>query len=248
VVENLLPYPVDENGYRSSVKISAPLMHRHWCHLFMIYPYYTVNWEQPENRENIINSLKYWGSPKIPNTWTQSVISSMYSSIGDGEKALEHMNLALASPNLYPNTFHAEGRNPCSETYGGLCRMLQDILIQSWGDKIRIFPAVPNEWEDAVFHNLRAEGGFEVSAKRENGKTVLVRIKNNAGMPCIIEPGFNGEFDSMGGKVKKMGDGIYSLTIPKGNEIILYDKDNINFKIEEVVVENPEYNFYGLKN
>ena len=191
VVENLLPFPVDENGYRSSVKLAAPLMHRHWCHLFMIYPYYLVNWEQPGNREHIINSLKYWGSPKIPNTWTQSVISSMYSSIGDGEKALAHMNLALASPNLYPNTFHAEGRNPCSETYGGLCRMLQDILIQSWGDKIRVFPAVPNDWKDAVFHNLRAGGGFEVSAKRENGKTVWIRIKNNAGEPCDIEPGFN---------------------------------------------------------
>jgi hypothetical protein len=247
VVENLLPFPADQNGYRSSVNISAPLMHRHWCHLFMIYPYYIVNREQPENREHILNSLKYWGSPKIPNTWTQSVISSMYSSIGDGEKALEHMNLALASPNFYPNTFHAEGRNPCSETYGGLCRMLQDMLIQSWGDKIRIFPAVANEWKDAVFHNLRAEGGFEVSAKRENGKTVWVRIKNNAGEPCIIEPGFESKFNVKGGKLTKVGPGVYKLAIKKGEEAFLFTEIQDENLIIQPVKGSEEYNFYGLK-
>ena len=248
VTINLLPFPQNENGFMSSANKSAPLGHRHWCHLFQIYPYYLVNWENTNDREVILNSLQHWGSPEIPNTWTQAVISSMYSSVRDGEKALKHMNLALASPNFYPNTFHAEGRNPCSETYGGLCRMLQDMLIQSWGNKIRIFPAVSSEWKDVIFHNLRAEGGFEVSAKREYGKLMWVRIKNNAGEPCVIEPGFKGEFNSVGGKVKKIGDGIFSLTIPKGNEIILYDKNNINFKIEEIVVENPEYNYYGLKN
>lgn len=247
VVDNLLPFPADENGYRSSVGISAPLMHRHWCHLFQFYPYYTVNWEQPENRKNILNSVQYWGSPKIPNTWTQCVISSMYSSVRNREKALEHMNLALASPNFFPNTFHAEGRNPCSETYGGLCRMLQDMLIQSWGGKIRIFPAVPNDWGDVVFHNLRAEGGFEVSAKRQNGKHVWVRVKNNSGEACIIEPGFEGNFKVAGGKIKKVREGIFSLQFEKGKEMILYDETISNFEITAIVSKDQEYNFYGLK-
>lgn len=247
VVENLLPFPADENGYRSSVGKPAPLFHRHWCHLFQIYPYYLVNWEQPENREKILNSLQYWGSPEIPNTWTQCVISSMYSSVKNGEKALEHMNLALASPNFYSNTFHAEGRNPCSETYGGLCRMLQDMLIQSWGNKIRIFPAVSNEWKDVVFHNLRTEGGFEVSAKRENGTTAWVRIKNNAGQPCTIVPGFEHDFKVKGGKLTHLGSGIYKLAIKKGEEAILYStSDNRNLAVEPVK-GTEEYNFYGLK-
>lgn len=247
VVKNLLPFPADGNGYRTSVNKSAPLMHRHWCHLFMIYPYYLVNREQPENREHIINSLNYWGSPKIPNTWTQCVISSMYSSIGDGEKALDHMHLALNSPNLFPNTFHAEGSNPCSETYGGLCRMLLDMLIQSWGDKIRIFPAVASEWKDAVFHNLRAEGGFEVSAKRENGKTVWIRIKNNAGEPCIIEPGFENEFIVKGCKLTKMGQGVYKLAIKKGEEAFLFTEMHGENMVVQPVKGTEEYNFYGLK-
>jgi hypothetical protein len=246
VILNLLPFPQDENGYMSSSNKSAPLGHRHWCHLFQIYPYYLVNWENTNDREVILNSLQHWGSPKIPNTWTQAVISSMYSSTRDGEKALKHLNLALASPNFYPNTFHAEGRNPCSETYGGLCRMLLDMLIQSWGDKIRIFPAVAEEWQEAVFHNLRAEGGFEVSAKRENGKTVWVRIKNNAGEPCIIEPGFDDKFSVKGSKLKKLETGVYKLDIKKGEEAYLYLDANETFKIAPVRKGFGEYNAFGL--
>lgn len=247
VVDHLLPFPVDENGYMCSAQLSAPLMHRHWCHLFQIYPYYLTNWDQPQNREVILRSLKYWGSPAIPNTWTQAVISSMYSSVKDGENALKHLNLALASPNFYPNTFHAEGRNPCSETYGGLCRMLLDMLIQSWGDKIRIFPGVPDSWKDVVFHNLRAEGGFEVSAKKENGKVVWVRVKNNTGELCIIEPEFNGTFKISGGKIKKASESTFVLNIEKGKEMILYTKNTADLKIEPVETEEKQYNFYGLK-
>lgn len=247
VVDNLLPFPADENGYRSSVNISAPLMHRHWCHLFQFYPYYVVNWEQPENRTDILNSIKYWGSPEIPNTWTQCVISSMYSSIKDGESALKHMDLALASPNFFPNTFHAEGRNPCSETYGGLCRMLQDMLIQSWGEKIRIFPGVSKEWEEAVFHNLRAEGGFEISAKRENGKTVWVRIRNNTGEACILEPGFEGNFSTKGGKIKMLAKNLYRIKIVKGEEAVLYANEDEGFEVTPVQSGNEAYNAYGLK-
>lgn len=247
VADYILSFPVDENGYRSSTNKPAPLMHRHWCHLFQIYPYYIVNWEQLENRENIMNSLKYWGSPEIPNTWTQCVISSMYSSVGNGNKALEHMNLALASPNFYPNTFHAEGRNPCSETYGGLCRMLQDMLIQSWGDKIRIFSGVPDSWGDVVFHNLRAEGGFEVSAKKENGKTVWVRIKNNAGGKCRIEPHFAEKFKVSGARIKKLNGKTYELDIKKGEEAILFTNENLNLVVSPIQNNSGEFNFYGLK-
>ena len=246
VMGKLRPFPVDENGFMCSAKQSAPLMHRHWCHLFQIYPYYLVNWEQPDKREDILKSIKHWGSPKIPNTWTQCAISSIYSSIGDSENALKHLDLALASPNFYPNTFHAEERNPCSETYGGLCRMLQDMLIQSWGNKIRVFPSVPKVWKDVVFHKLRAEGGFEVSARREAGKTIWIKIKSIAGEPCIIAPGFSGKFNTKGAKVKMISDGLYSVHLKKGKEAVLYVGDFVDCIVEPVEIPESEVNSYGL--
>jgi hypothetical protein len=242
IVRNLRPFPADENGYMVSAEESAPLMHRHWCHLFQIYPYYLVNWEQPENRDVILTSIKHWGSPEIPNTWTQCVISSMYSSVRDGDNALKHMDLALASPNFYPNTMHAEGRNPCSETYGGLGRMLQDMLIQSWGGVIRVFPGVPDEWDQAVFHNLRAEGGFEVSARRENGATNWVRIRSHAGEPCVIEAGLVGTVRTTNGGITKLEGGRYRLRLKKGQEAILYVSSYGDLHVQPVDCDAVGYN------
>jgi hypothetical protein len=93
----------------------------------------------------------------------------------------------------------------------------------------------------------QAEGGFEVSAKRENGKTVWVRIKNNAGEPCIIEPGFESKFNVKGGKLTKVGPGVYKLAIKKGEEAFLFTEIQDENLIIQPVKGSEEYNFYGLK-
>ena len=40
---------------------------------------------------------------------------------------------------------------PVTETPLSLCDSMQLILLQSWGDKIRVFPAVPKDWENIEF-------------------------------------------------------------------------------------------------
>lgn len=41
---------------------------------------------------------------------------------------------------------------------------------------IRLFPATPDAWPNAAFDDLRAEGGHRVSARRERGHTVWLRV------------------------------------------------------------------------
>lgn len=60
------------------------------------------------------------------------------------------------------------------------------MLLQSWGGKIRVFPAVPEEWKDITFHNWLAEGAFEVSAKLTDGKPEYIIIKSLAGASCFF--------------------------------------------------------------
>ena len=57
---------------------------------------------------------------------------------------------------------------------------VHEMLLQSWGNLIRIFPATPEEWSDVSFSQLRAEGGFIVSAERKGGKTVRVTINSDS--------------------------------------------------------------------
>lgn len=58
------------------------------------------------------------------------------------------------------------------------------MVLQSWAGVIRVFPACPASWGDVRFHDLRAEGAFLVSARREAGRTKWVGIKSLAGEPC----------------------------------------------------------------
>jgi hypothetical protein len=60
---------------------------------------------------------------------------------------------------------------------------LQELLLQSWGARVRPFPAVPSTWPDAAFANLTAEGGLRISAVRTNGTTAWVGVTAAAVAP-----------------------------------------------------------------
>ena len=119
--------------------------------------------------------------------------AALYAALGMGSPALEMLQNFLdgKSPasRLHSNTFYTEsgGKNPVIETPLSAASATMDLLLQSWGRKIRVFPAVPEEWKEATFRDLRAEGGFLVSAARYNGQTDWVRIQSEAGEPCILK-------------------------------------------------------------
>ena len=93
------------------------------------------------------------------------------------EQALESLRNYL--PTTRRNGFHCNKPNSAAVTLEGnfaAGQAVHEMLLQSWGGKLRIFPAVPGQWKDAAFESLRAEGGFIVSARRVAGKTVTVTI------------------------------------------------------------------------
>ena len=77
---------------------------------------------------------------------------------------------------------------------------VHDMLIQSWAPSIglgeagivRLFPATPWSWHDASFDDLRAEGGFRVSAKRVNNATVWFKIIADADGLLRVRDNFGG--------------------------------------------------------
>ncbi|NQV31445.1 MAG: hypothetical protein HQ515_02070 [Phycisphaeraceae bacterium] len=66
--------------------------------------------------------------------------------------------------------------------------VLSELLVQSVGDVIRVFPAWPKE-RDARFHHLRTQGGFLVSAAMIDGKIGRIEVKSTVGGPLrIVSP------------------------------------------------------------
>ncbi|MFA6240136.1 MAG: glycoside hydrolase family 95-like protein, partial [Candidatus Hydrogenedentales bacterium] len=71
-----------------------------------------------------------------------------------------------------------------SETLGILAP-LQEMMLQSWDDAIRVFPAWPRNL-DASFEDFRAHGAFLVSASYAKGVVGDIRIKSERGGTCRL--------------------------------------------------------------
>jgi hypothetical protein len=83
----------------------------------------------------------------------------------------------------------------------GITGPLSEMLLQSYGSVIRLFPAWPKDVA-ASFRTLRAEGAFLVSASWVDGKVTACQIASEKGALCrIYYPGGFQVHDATGGAV-----------------------------------------------
>ncbi|MDX1681947.1 MAG: hypothetical protein R3336_02395, partial [Phycisphaeraceae bacterium] len=175
VIERLADFPVDESGFMLAAEAPAPAYHRHLSHLMMIYPLHLVHIDQPGVRELLDRSYEHVhhaGRPEGDDShplqaMVQTHAAPIACALERAEDALEGLN-RLADELSPAGHWPPHEDNPCIESTLGLANIIQDMLIQSWSDPladepgpIRIFPAVPDAWEDVTFHDLRAEDALE---------------------------------------------------------------------------------------
>lgn len=255
VLAELVEYPVDDLGLMVGAGVSHSKSHRHWSHMLMVFPLYQMNVDQPENRGLVEKTIKHWLAAENGKQifgWSRAAASCLYSTLGDGDQALDSLHKHHDHKRfVMPNAMYIEG-SPVIECALFAGRSLQDMLIQSWGNSIRIFPAVPSSWDDASFHNLRTEGAFLVSASRKGGNTQWVRIKSLAGEPCRIRPSLGGEISvRQNGKTKKVNppkSGIIEIALEKGAEALLFAGDKVpDLTIVPVHIDPKQSNAWGIK-
>ena len=71
------------------------------------------------------------------------------------------------------------------ESLGNFAAGIQEMLLQSHEGVIRVFPAVPDDWEAAFI--LYAEGGFRVASRRAaHSEPVFVEVISQRGLPCSV--------------------------------------------------------------
>ncbi|MFH5181367.1 glycosyl hydrolase family 95 catalytic domain-containing protein [Paenibacillus sp. TAB 01] len=245
VLERLVPYPEDENGLLLGKDAAIEFGHRHFSHLLAVFPLHVLTGEQAEERELIHKSLRYWtGMEGDMRGFTFTGAASIAAAIGLGDEALQYIRSFLHL--IKPNTMYREA-GPVMESPLACAEAIQDLLLQSWGDKIRVFPALPQEWKDVAFHDLRAEGAFLISAVRSGGRTSYIRVKSLAGEPCRLQTDWSlgdGEQVCAASEapvtVSGLGGGLYELGLKQGEEVILYLSDlsggsgNVRLENEEV--------------
>ncbi|MCQ9134222.1 glycosyl hydrolase family 95 catalytic domain-containing protein [Streptomyces hilarionis] len=247
VLARLTPYPVDADGFMIGADTPYAQSHRHYSHLLMVYPLYLVNWDQPENRELIIRSVEHWHAlTGAHRGYSYTGAASLYAMTGDGDTALAYLRKFFDPTTRYPcqaNTHYTEA-GPVIETPLSASQSLHDMFCQSWGGVVRIFPAVPAAWTDLTLHDFRTQGAFLVSAVRTAGRTRFVRIRSLAGEPLKVKHGLVGRLtalldDGSPARTHDLGDGVLSVDLPRGREVLIHSGSRPDLVIAPVAVAEP---------
>jgi len=235
LLAKLAPYPInDEYGLQISPNENLTESHRHHSHLIPIFPCGDLNIDGTQ--EDLDTITKSFGHLEKTGTGFWFGFSFPWAAcIG---ARLRKGNYAWRMLDIYiegfisPNTFHLNGDykyqgfscrhyTPYTNEAGtAAIAAMQEMLLQSWGGIIRLFPAIPTHWRDCSFCDLRAEGGILVSAEMRNRRLVSARFRSEFKTQC---------------RVANPGGGAWILQCP-ANELSL-DGTVLEFHIEP----NMEY-------
>ena len=262
LLDNLVEYQTDENGLRLGRDFPFDHAHRHYSHLLGFFPLFDLTPETDrallkksvdhwlrvtENPDNVVDSA-------MPVTgYTCTGAASMYAALGDGNKALEYLR-KFTFVNIYSTTLYAEGKEQLIETPLSAASAMNDMLLQSWGGRIRIMPGVPDAWKDVHFQSLLCEGGVVVSADRTQGKLSFAKIESPA-EPRTLEfslpmevPEFllvNANQKVQRIKLQKNDEGFYQVKLPAGGVLEIAAEEIVPEKIKPVKSPAQLKNIFG---
>jgi hypothetical protein len=228
LLAKLVDYPVNQNGYMIGADVPFAKSHRHYSHLLQVYPLYDITWEKPEFRELIDKSLKHWVSFEgALQGYTFTGAASISAQMLRGDDAVHYLG-ELLRRYIQVNTMYKES-GPVIETPLSGAQSIHDMLCQSWGDVIRVFPAIPTAWKDVTLHNFRTQGAFLLSAVRRGGVTQWVRLRSEAGAPCVVRTGITGPLtvrsrDGRPVRWQQLPNGDLKIDLRCGQEALVHQR------------------------
>jgi alpha-L-fucosidase 2 len=81
-------------------------------------------------------------------------------------------------------------------------------------------PAIPYDWKNCSFKQLRTEGAFLVSAEKVEGSLKTILVKANATGPLKIKLDSNWKWKATGGlESPQLKKGFFTAVVSKGTSI-----------------------------
>ncbi len=223
----LADYPIAEGGrygrhFRDSDAAPDELFLRHPSVLMPIWPIGEIDAQSnSKNRETAMNTLRYVEENCELGVFQGGWCSTAAARLGKGqtalrllyEKGIDHVirsnGLAAEETERYVNyclCMRPPLYYPCMTEFGGqLVAAINEMLLQSHGDVIRVFPSLPNgdpeierrigrslhgeedlyatynAWHDVRFDGLLARGAFRVSAEVKDDTLAWITIHSRCG-------------------------------------------------------------------
>lgn len=201
-LEHLEPLSIDpENGLMLSPDELLQESHRHHSHLMALYPLRLL--DPAKNEALIAASLRRIDRLGTGNWVGYSFgwMAALNAYCRRGDRAARLLRLFLDAF-VSSNGFHLNGdyrdlgdsvlkyRPFTLEGNFAAMQAIHEMLLQSSGGVVRLFPALPADWKRVSFEELRAEGGLRVSAELRGGVLIHAALRSEADRTIrLVAPG-----------------------------------------------------------
>jgi len=230
ILNQLPDYDINETGLTVAHNQNLDESHRHMSPYMSIYPLALLDINNVNDKTIIENSLKHIEQKGTRNWCGYSFawMASLYARAYEADSAVKQLQI-FASNFCSTNSFHLNGDQKGGEysnfTYRpftlegnfAFAEGVQELLLQSRNNYIQVFPAIPSDWQNVSFNNLRAEGAFLISAKKENNSTTVI-IKSEAGGVCKLKLPFS-NITFSNGKKYEVSNGIFQFSMQKNETV-----------------------------
>ena len=177
-------YPVQRSsGVVVDRKDGKPIEYNIPVPVTPVFPADQITWFSPEEKKKLfiktLDKIKTNGN----NSTIMLAVAKARLSTPDAFSWLKKQIEARRKPN---GCMNLSRKKAAFNSFGHFTEMfavsgaISELLLQSVDSIIRVFPAWPEE-KDAEFRNLRAQGGFLVSAEQKNSEITGINVTATVG-------------------------------------------------------------------
>jgi alpha-L-fucosidase 2 len=181
LLDNLVAYPNDGTKYLPHEPPLSQTRNNENIVGELLWPYDVTGIDAPD----YAMVLAAWKARPFPygNVWSNDAIQA--ARLGLGDEANAGMKTMLQKYQSYPNGM-TNNTNGVVEYLGVHLAVMNESLLQSYNDKIRVFPALPKDAGLVTRFTLAARGGFLVTSEREGGDIKYVGLKSLLGNSATV--------------------------------------------------------------
>jgi alpha-L-fucosidase 2 len=137
--------------------------HRHVSHLYAVYPSSQINVrDTPLLIDAAKTSLRRRGD--LATGWGTAWRLCLWARMGEASHAHAILKSLLGPRRTYPNMLDAHPPFQIDGNFGGAAGIME-MIVQSWGDEIRLLPALPTAWPNGEAQGIRARGAMSISLR-----------------------------------------------------------------------------------
>ncbi len=190
ILKELVEYPADFEGLLIMENRPLDHSHRHFSHLMPIYPLGLLDSKSQDKDELFLIKSSLQKIEKIGDYewtgWSFPWMSCLYSRAENPIMANFYAKQYMRY--IRENTMHVNGdsyqvgfslfKYDPMTLEAGFCFIaaINEMLLQSHNNRIRIFPATHPAWQSIYVQDLRAEGAVLVSASKVYGHLIWVSL------------------------------------------------------------------------